>query len=146
MRLLFMLAASAALGVAMTLSVGTSTAIAKPKIVSNGCTAQQIQTPEAGQCIDKMQDDILHNRATTHAVYCSSTGRLLCCEYDAQGNTVDHSCEIISNISHPLLDFRIPLDNLTIAPSDDGNTGKGGSGAYGFSHPNPPAKEPSQVD
>lgn len=83
------------LGVFFILPVDS--AAAKPKkIVSNGCTMEQIQSPAAGRCIDKMEDDILHNRPTYHAVYCSSTGRMLCCRYDQAGNTVDHSCEIIS--------------------------------------------------
>ncbi|QDZ02815.1 hypothetical protein FQ775_21940 [Nitratireductor mangrovi] len=85
-----------ALGAVLTLPAVS--AMAKPKkIVSNGCTMEQIQSPAAGGCIDKMEDDILNNRPTYHAVYCSSTGRILCCRYDQAGNTVDHSCEIIGN-------------------------------------------------
>lgn len=75
---------------------------ARPKAISNGCTAEQIQSSAAGQCINQMQDDILHNRSTFHALYCSSTGKMLCCQYDQQGNTVDHSCDIISTRVNPL--------------------------------------------
>lgn len=73
-------------------------ASAKPKkIVSEGCTAEQIQSSTASPCVDKMQDDILHNRPRYHYVYCSSTGAILCCEADAStGQTVDHSCQILS--------------------------------------------------
>jgi hypothetical protein len=79
----------------------TTSADAKPKRLTNGCTDQQIQSQAAGQCIDKMQDDIKNNRPTYHALYCSSTGKLLCCQYDQQGNTVDHSCDIISTRANP---------------------------------------------
>jgi hypothetical protein len=96
-------------------ALAAAPAEAKPKkIVSNGCTVEQIQSAPAGQCIDKMQDDIMHNRPTYHALYCSSTGRMLCCEYDQAGNTVDHSCEVL-NISRPRYDFRAP-DATTLAP------------------------------
>ena len=30
---------------------------AKPKKTYSGCTQQQLQTPEAGRCLDTMQDD-----------------------------------------------------------------------------------------
>lgn len=89
-----------ALAVLVALTFTTS-ADAKPKRLTNGCTDQQIQSKAAGQCIDKMQDDLLHNRPIYHALYCSSTGKLLCCQYDEKGNTVDHSCEIISTRANP---------------------------------------------
>lgn len=114
--------AVAALGCSLLLTV-TTPAHAKPKQVSNGCTAEQIQSSAASQCINQMQDDILHNRATYHAVYCSSTGKMLCCQYDQAGNTVDHSCDIISTRFSPgHLD--IPFHELTV----QGDQSKGGTG------------------
>lgn len=67
---------------------------AKPKKVSNGCTVGQIQSPAASDCLNQMEQDIIHNSPTVHALYCSSTGKILCCEYN--GNTiVDHSCTVV---------------------------------------------------
>ena len=67
---------------------------AKPKKVSNGCAVAQIQSPSSSACIKQAEQDILHDRATVHALYCSSTGKILCCEYS--GNTiVDHSCTVV---------------------------------------------------
>jgi len=102
----------------------TSTVEAKPKRLTNGCTDAQIQSGSAGQCIDKMEDDILHNRPTYHALYCSSTGKLLCCQYDQAGNTVDHSCEIISSRANPSIftpEFTHDLEvqSLGSEPGDD---------------------------
>jgi hypothetical protein len=98
----FLPAAKTALALAILIILAaTGSAEAKPKRLTNGCTDAQIQSAAAGQCIDKMQDDILHNRPTTHALYCSSTGKMLCCQYDQAGNTVDHSCDIISSRANP---------------------------------------------
>lgn len=117
----------AALAILAALAVA-GPAEAKPKkIVSNGCTVEQIQSPAAGQCIDKMQDDIMHNRPTFHALYCSSTGRMLCCQYDQAGNTVDHSCEIL-NMSRPKHDVLAP-NTGTIAPESLVQSGGGDGNA-----------------
>ena len=67
---------------------------AKPKKVSNGCTVEQIQSPSSAACLKQAENDVLNDRATVHALYCSSTGKILCCEYS--GNTiVDHSCTVV---------------------------------------------------
>ncbi|PZN56232.1 MAG: hypothetical protein DIU65_05260 [Proteobacteria bacterium] len=59
-------------------------ASAKPKKpVSMGCTADQLQTPDANACIDKMEDDILNNRAYVHFVMCDETGSY-CCQGDSK--------------------------------------------------------------
>jgi hypothetical protein len=102
----------------LTLLAGTGNGIAKPKTVLNGCTMGQIQTPEMGQCINKAEDDLLHNHPTTHVPYCSSDGRMLCCELDGNGNIVDHSCEVLSHIS-------LHRPDITVGP---GLTVKGGEG------------------
>ncbi|MGN6486832.1 MAG: hypothetical protein ACTHLT_03285 [Devosia sp.] len=94
--------AKTALILAALLTLASTAGVeAKPKRLTNGCTDAQIQSASAGQCIDKMQDDIMHNRPTYHALYCSSTGKMLCCQYDQAGNTVDHSCDIISTRANP---------------------------------------------
>lgn len=87
------------LGVAAVISIAgfllsPVIAEAKPKKVSNGCTAGQIQSPAAAGCLRQAESDILNDRPTVHALYCSSTGKILCCEYS--GNTiVDHSCTVV---------------------------------------------------
>ncbi|QDZ02816.1 hypothetical protein FQ775_21945 [Nitratireductor mangrovi] len=81
-----------ALGALLALPAGS--AWAKPKKI-NGCTIGQIQSQAASSCIAKMESDIMNNRPTTHAVYCSSTGAILCCEYDDAGRVVDHSRTVI---------------------------------------------------
>jgi hypothetical protein len=71
-----------------------STADAKPK-KSFGCSMQQIQSAEAAPCIAKADDDILKGRPYTHVVYCSSTGKLLCCRADSEtSQIIDHSCSL----------------------------------------------------
>jgi hypothetical protein len=104
---------------------------AKPKQLTNGCTDAQIQSPAASQCIDQMGDDIFHNRPTYHAPYCSSTGKMLCCQYDQAGNTVDHSCEVIASHANPKVfdpgrvhDFEVQSlgsehNDVSVAPRDD---------------------------
>lgn len=68
----------------------------KKKIVSNGCTMEQIQSKAAGVCIDKNTDDILNHLPTHHAVYCSPSGAMLCCKYDNQsGKAIASSCKKI---------------------------------------------------
>ncbi|HVY50065.1 MAG TPA: hypothetical protein VHA07_00745 [Devosia sp.] len=113
---------------------GAGEAIAKPKAVSFGCTAQQIQSPQAGQCISQLQDDVLHNRPRVHELVCTSTGHMMCCEVDENNNIIDHSCDVIERISRPLFD----LDNLTVKPMDNDTGPAVPSGATGFQHGAPP--------
>ena len=70
-----------ALAIATALALSSGQAVAKPKKVSNGCTAGQIQSPAASDCINQMEQDIIHDSPTIHALYCSSSGKILCCEY-----------------------------------------------------------------
>jgi len=95
-------------------ALSASDTSAKPKQLYNGCTAEQIQSPAAAECVKQLNDDLMHNRATTHNLYCSSTGRMLCCQYDAQNQVVDHSCDVLTRISHPLPGI---TDLNTIGPS-----------------------------
>lgn len=108
----------------------TAPAEAKPKrIVSNGCTAEQIQSPKAAQCINKLEQDIMSGSATYHALYCSSSGALLCCQYDQSGNVLDHSCEV-QRMSRPPLDAVVAPG--TLAPpslSDQSSGGDNGPAA-----------------
>jgi hypothetical protein len=84
---------------------------AKGKKVSNGCTAAQIQSAAAHSCGVQMEQDIINDSPTMHALYCSSSGAMLCCEYS--GNSiVDHSCTVVGR---KLL--RIPQGNLETAPA-----------------------------
>ena len=78
----------------MSLVLWPAIADAKPKKVSNGCTVAQIQSPAAAECGHQMEQDIINNAPTMHALYCSSSGKILCCEYS--GNSiVDHSCTVV---------------------------------------------------
>jgi hypothetical protein len=56
----------------------------------NTCSAKQIQSPAGARCIDKN----LGLGDMRFVLYCSSTGKLLCCELDDKGNIKDHSCEV----------------------------------------------------
>lgn len=61
---------------------------AKPrKIVSNGCTVDQIQSNFGNSCVDQMEQDIIGNKPYTHALLCSG-GQMVCCTYDNSTNQV----------------------------------------------------------
>ena len=87
---------------------------AKPKkIVSNGCTAQQIQSPAASPCIDQMERDVMAGSSIIHAVYCSSSGAILCCQYEGN-RVVDHSCTVVGK-TRPAIGVTGPRP-MTAAP------------------------------
>jgi len=90
-----------------------SVAGAKPK-KSNGCTMAQIQSAAASACMAKLDADVMSGNPTTHALYCSSTGALLCCEYTATGQVVDHSCTVVGirRVNNGL----VPNGTLTVRP------------------------------
>jgi hypothetical protein len=90
----------------LAIALWPATAGAKQKKVSNGCTLAQIQSPAASNCINQLEQDVLHDRPTIHALYCSSTGRILCCEFDG-GNIVDHSCTVVGRMLP-----KVPRGNL----------------------------------
>ncbi len=52
--------------------------LAKPKRTSFGCTMSQIQSPEGTSCVRQLEQDILHNRSTTHVLVCNVTGKFCC--------------------------------------------------------------------
>jgi len=107
------------------------------------CTAKQIQSPEAGPCINQMEDDVRFDRPTTHFVYCSSDGHMLCCEYDRAGNVVDQSCQVIAHVGHrPGVTYTPPAglsQGGWAPPPRPGGPGRhGGSGsAYPVAPPPP---------
>jgi hypothetical protein len=101
-------AALTALLCSATLLLTASAVDAKPKRLTNGCTDEQVQSAAATQCLNQFQDDVYHNRPTYHSLYCSSTGRMLCCQYDQNNTIVDHSCDVIaSRVTLPDIDFGI---------------------------------------
>lgn len=57
------------------------------KIVSNGCTMDQIQSNFGNSCVDQMEQDIIGNKPYTHALLCSG-GQMLCCTYDNTTNQI----------------------------------------------------------
>jgi hypothetical protein len=66
-----------------------------------GCSMAQLQTPQAGKCLKKLDDDIMHDRPTQHFAHCTGVGTIRCCEHDAQTGAVKpHSCELMT-ISRP---------------------------------------------
>jgi hypothetical protein len=68
---------------------------AKPKkVVSNGCTAEQIQAPSAGPCIDQLEKDVIAGVAYPHALFCDATG-VYCCQSDG---TRTFGCKKVSAI------------------------------------------------
>lgn len=89
---------------------------AKPKkIVSNGCTAEQIQSPGGSRCVDKMEQDILNNVAYPHFVMCDETGSY-CCQGDG---TRTFGCKKISSLRAPGMSpiFR-PPGGLKVNPGN----------------------------
>jgi hypothetical protein len=72
---------------------------AKPKGVKFGCSMAQVQSPAAAACLRQMDQDIMSGKPKQHGLYCSSTGKILCCEYDSNSAIVDHSCSVVSGIS-----------------------------------------------
>lgn len=74
----------AALAMAVTL-LAASAADAKPKKprLSNGCTMEQIQSPQASSCIDKLEQDVINGHYYVHNVFCGGEfGGMACCKTD----------------------------------------------------------------
>jgi len=72
-----------AVAVAACVVLTAGEAMAKPKkpATVNGCTAEQIQAPSAGPCINQLQQDIIDGVAYPHALFCDETG-VYCCQSD----------------------------------------------------------------
>ena len=80
-----------------SLAIWPNTADAKPKATSDGCSVAQVQSPAAAACLRQLEQDVMSGKPTIHALYCSSTGKIYCCEYS--GNSiVDQSCSVVSGI------------------------------------------------
>ena len=84
----------------LMLAFAATPVAAKPKILSNGCTGAQIMSAKAAQCIDQMEYDVRTNKPYHHALYCSSSGAMLCCVY-RDGAQVPASCETIAGMPLP---------------------------------------------
>jgi hypothetical protein len=65
----------------------------------HGCTAGQIQSPQGAKCVDKNKN-LPSNATYSYVLYCSSTGKLMCCQYD-NGSIKDHSCSIAEPLRRP---------------------------------------------
>ena len=85
----------------LTALAGGSPALAVPKLPKSDCGPQQLTTAAARQCFELQYDDAVHDRSTIHYLYCSSTGAILCCKADSNGNTIDHSCSVIGRKIQP---------------------------------------------
>ncbi len=69
---------------------------AKPKkIVSQGCTVEQIQAPSSSGCLDKLEQDIKDGVAYPHSLFCDETG-VYCCQGDG---TRTFGCKKVSALS-----------------------------------------------
>lgn len=83
-----------AVAAALALSAVTAEA-KKKKIVSNGCTMEQLQSSRASACIDKAEKDLKNGSRYTHMVFCGaefgSTG-MACCK---TGDSRTFACEPI---------------------------------------------------
>jgi hypothetical protein len=68
-----------------------------------GCTARQLQTSEGARaCIDEGAQEITIGRPTHHAVFCSSNGKMSCCECDFNDNIVGAGCVDLSSRRRPV--------------------------------------------
>ena len=73
-------------------------ATAKPKkTVSNGCTAEQIQDPSAGPCINQLGQDTINGVAYPHQLMCDETG-VYCCQSDG---TRTFGCKKVASFHVP---------------------------------------------
>lgn len=87
-------------------------AYAKPK-KSFGCSMQQIQSTQAAPCLGMAEDDILKGRPYVHIVYCSSTGKMLCCRADSETQQIiDQSCSL--NFIRGSATSKAPLGSTTL--------------------------------
>ena len=68
-----------------------------PKIVLNGCTMEQVQSPEGRKCDAKSTQDLLAGRAI-HQVVCTISG-MYCCQKGEDGRLTN--CEKISAVRSP---------------------------------------------
>lgn len=78
--------------------LSATTVVAKPKGLGIGgsCTQSQLDLPQNAACFQKQDQDRAQGSATIHSIYCSSTGAVLCCEYnELTGAIVDHSCQAV---------------------------------------------------
>ncbi|GKS57219.1 hypothetical protein YTPLAS18_07460 [Nitrospira sp.] len=65
-----------------------SGALAKPKkIVSNGCTVEQLQSNFGESCGRQMEQDLINNRSYTHVMFCNG-GQMTCCTVSNSNNQV----------------------------------------------------------
>lgn len=69
-------------------------AAARPKVQSNGCTAAQIQSPQAKACIDQLNKDVLAGVRYVHALFCDASG-MSCCQTDG---TRTFNCQSVSSV------------------------------------------------
>jgi len=78
--------------------LAVSPASAKPKALSYGCTMAQLQTPGAGECIKKMEKDVIEGKDiyNTHVVVCHPDGTMKCCV--AADQAAGKGCESIKKV------------------------------------------------
>ncbi len=77
----------------------THASLAKPKIVSHGCTQKQVDgdDPKLRACYQRQTDDVIKNRSYIHVVACMG-GNRNCCKSNSQGL---FDCEVIDSRHGP---------------------------------------------
>lgn len=100
--------------VVLSLPLVATNAAAKPKKPStiNGCTAEQIQAPSSGSCINQLEQDVVAGAAYPHALFCDATG-VYCCQSDG---TRTFGCKKVSVRVQPGLLSPIAPGTLQNAP------------------------------
>ena len=85
--------------IVLSLPLVTSDAAAKPKKAStvNGCTAEQIQAPSSGACINQLEQDTVAGVAYPHQLFCDASG-VYCCQSDG---TRTFGCKKVSALVRP---------------------------------------------
>ena len=74
-------------GVLFLATIMPQSVLARAKVLTNGCTAQQINSNFGNSCVDQMQQDLINKRSYTHALVCNG-GEVMCCTYDNATNQI----------------------------------------------------------
>lgn len=90
-------------------------ASARPKSVTGDCTKAQLdkykKSKDGKKCTAQGDNDVLSNSKVIHGIYCSSSGKVLCCAYDEKG-IVAGSCETIKQLDVPFT----PRPSMNVGP------------------------------
>jgi hypothetical protein len=112
----------------------TAPAFAKP-VSQGGCDSKQLEkavkTKGGKKCVDLSARDLQNGSTSNHDIYCSSSGKYLCCEFK-DSKIVNGSCETIK-------EFRKPAQ--TVQPLTQQKTARPAAGA-----PTRPLTQPNLLE